>query len=61
MEPSFDLKKAFLAALDKNIDQEQLGKDLVAMVVLPWLEEKAKSSENKVDDALLEGLKKLIT
>jgi hypothetical protein len=34
--------KQLLALLDKHVNQEELAKDVVKMLVLPWIEEKLK-------------------
>jgi hypothetical protein len=34
--------KQLLALLDKHVNQEALAKDIVKMLVLPWIEEKLK-------------------
>lgn len=46
--------------LDKNIDQQQLIKDIVAEMILPALDEMVAKSETKIDDVILEGAKKLL-
>lgn len=35
--------KQLLSLLDKHVDQEALAKDIVKLLVLPWVEEKLKS------------------
>lgn len=34
--------KQLLMLLDKHVNQEELAKDIVKMLVLPWVEEKLK-------------------
>lgn len=45
-----DVQK-LLAILDKNINQEQLAKDLAIEVVVPLVDKLVADSANKLDDA----------
>lgn len=45
-----DVQK-ILAILDKNIDQEQLAKDLAVEIVVPLVDKLVADSANKLDDA----------
>lgn len=55
-----DMKAVLIQILDKNIDQEQMGKDLLVMMLLPKLEEMAAKSEGKIDDAVVGYIKEFI-
>lgn len=46
--------------LDKNIDQQQLAKDLVHEFLLPFLQKKAAETSTTIDDWFVEKLKKLV-
>ena len=54
-------KNSLLAILDKNINQEQLAKDLALELVIPFLEAKAKETSTPLDDMLIAKLKELAT
>lgn len=46
--------------LDKHVDQKGLSKDLVLMLVLPWLEKVVADTDNSFDDAALNEIRKYI-
>lgn len=46
--------------LDKHIDQKGLSKDLVLLLVMPWLEKVVADTSNSFDDAALAEIKKYI-
>lgn len=53
--------KTLLQILDKHVDQKGLAVDLVKLYVEPKVREYVAKSENKIDDAVLEGALALIT
>ena len=53
-------KEKFLAILDKNINQEQLAKDLAIELLVPMLEKFVKDTANPYDDKLVEMFKAFI-
>lgn len=55
-----DYKAVLIQVLDKNINQEQLAKDLLLMMLVPALEEMAAKSEGKIDDVVVKYIKEFI-
>lgn len=50
-------KVKLMEILDKNINQEQLMKDLALELVIPYLEAKAKETGTPIDDMIVAQLK----
>jgi hypothetical protein len=59
MEGLMELAKVW-EVLDKHVDQKALSRDLVLLLVVPWLEKVVADTENKFDDAALGEIKKYI-
>lgn len=52
--------KKLLEILDKNIDQDQLAKDLALELVLPLIKKFVADTANPYDDKLVEALEAFI-
>ncbi len=54
------MKEKFLQILDKNINQEQLAKDLLMEIVLAEVKEYVAKSPTKIDDLFLVEFEKYL-
>lgn len=54
-----DIQKV-LAILDKNINQEQLAKDLAKEIIVPVIDKLVADSANKLDDLAWAAIKQAL-
>ncbi len=54
------MKEKLLAILDKNINQEQLAKDVLMEIVLAQVEAFVADSSNPYDDMLVKAIKEFL-